>query len=401
MALKCGGCFKVPQGREYLTCMICKAIYDLDCANVASKRFYNTMTAQHKKEWKCQLCKCKQPKTCNVNTPVRNPEPNDRQDEEQNVTLRTKNNKSSSLSIDQDSELSIILGDTITEHKNMETKIQPEFTLQNLSYLISEQLHENNKTIISQLKDTIQSEISKAILQIKQDLKSETDGLHKQNSQRKSEIEKLTREITILKNENEQIQKEITKLRNNTGETPKIYNTRNGENEKKIVLYGIEEMSNESEPELHIRIIEMFRECLQIDLLGYIEDTHRIGKYNERKNRPLVIELLSKRMTKYLLGRKNHLYGTGISLSPLLDDKSRKERNMMRDEMISARKKGLHAVIRDNQLYIQGKKIKIGDAQNNIISNSPKETETKYSRRDKSYLPQEQTQDGHRHSFRN
>lgn len=180
------------------------------------------------------------------------------------------------------------MGDTITEHKKIETKIPLELTLQNLSYLILEQLQENNKTIISQIRDTIQSEISKAVLQIKQDLKSETDGLHKQNSQRKSELEKLTRKIEILKNE--KIQNEITNLRNGTGETSKIYNThylllfyyayfimRKREN------FFFKRTENERDPELHIRIIEILRESLQIDILGYIEDTSRIGKYNSQK----------------------------------------------------------------------------------------------------------------------
>lgn len=34
--------------RESLTCMLCKDDYDLECANLPTTRFYNTMTTDHK-----------------------------------------------------------------------------------------------------------------------------------------------------------------------------------------------------------------------------------------------------------------------------------------------------------------------------------------------------------------
>ncbi|XP_048000832.1 uncharacterized protein LOC125237715 [Leguminivora glycinivorella] len=67
----CAGCGNpFPKRNEYLACSLCKLKYDLTCANIDIKTF-GAMSTQHKGQWKCQECCCKQPKTDNTNTPVR------------------------------------------------------------------------------------------------------------------------------------------------------------------------------------------------------------------------------------------------------------------------------------------------------------------------------------------
>lgn len=134
---------------------------------------------------------------------------------------------------------------------------------------------------------------------------------------------------------------------------------------KKIVLFGFPEYYKEPESVLYNRINETFRDILGVDLVGYIEATYRIGKYNDNKNRPLVIELLSKRMAKYITENSKYFQGTQISISDFLDENARKTRRYMREEMLKARRKGLHAVIRNNQLYIEGKNTNLRNEHNN------------------------------------
>lgn len=69
--VQCGGCGIAIETRQYLICSICTKHYDLMCANVSEQRFYNTLTAEHRARWKCQECRSKEPKTDNVDTPVR------------------------------------------------------------------------------------------------------------------------------------------------------------------------------------------------------------------------------------------------------------------------------------------------------------------------------------------
>lgn len=67
----CSGCNNIIEDKRYLTCRGCEQNYDLICANVSENRFYNTLTKEHRDAWRCVLCKSKQPKTDNSNTPVR------------------------------------------------------------------------------------------------------------------------------------------------------------------------------------------------------------------------------------------------------------------------------------------------------------------------------------------
>lgn len=191
------------------------------------------------------------------------------------------------------------------------------------------------------------------------------------NTENKLEIEQLKKEIKIIKRENGTLKTEIAELGNKQKPNDSIRREAE-ENTKKIVIYGMEEYYKEPEYALHIRIIEIFRNSLNLDLMGYIEETRRIGKY-QNKSRPLIVELISKRMVKYLLENSHHLQGTGIAISPLLDETKRKERRTLQVEMIKARKNGLYATIRDNQLYIQGKRIQQNNYNTTYIHAEPED----------------------------
>lgn len=67
----CGGCQSAIEDNKHLLCGGCKQYYDLTCANISEQRFYGTMTKDHRDAWRCVLCKSRQPKTDNTNTPVR------------------------------------------------------------------------------------------------------------------------------------------------------------------------------------------------------------------------------------------------------------------------------------------------------------------------------------------
>lgn len=368
--LHCAGCLKNTPNREYLICSQCNDRYDLECANVSTQRFYNTMSTDHKKSWICQSCKCKKPKTDNRNTPIRHqwlPEPQDHPDVN-NVTIRKRTVHSTS-SVDAS-----ILGDTMCLTASPNANVSTELTLHDLSQMIAERLKENNLSIITQIQTTIQIEINRAITKLKQDIKLDLDHLKKENSVRAIEIDKLTQKIETMKSENENLNKQITEL-GNTG----INSYEGGNKEeglkKSFVVYGVEDIYKEPERALESRLIRIFFDVLKVDLTGYVEETRRIGKY-QNKNRPLIVELISKRMVKYLLENYHYFQGTGIAIAPMLTEKKRTERKLLREEMLAARREGLHAVIRENQLYIQGQRVRERVNFKNTTDSTTEETET-------------------------
>lgn len=77
-----------------MRCVLCKSTYDLQCANISSKRYYAfyAYEKQRKDNWQCPECQSKMPKTGNANTPVRSTSPIEcpTKPHDQNVTKRAK-----------------------------------------------------------------------------------------------------------------------------------------------------------------------------------------------------------------------------------------------------------------------------------------------------------------------
>lgn len=68
---KCAACLEEINNRKFLTCSKCCDNYEIQCVNISEKRFYNTMTAEHKSMWVCPQCHSKKPKQDNSSTPIR------------------------------------------------------------------------------------------------------------------------------------------------------------------------------------------------------------------------------------------------------------------------------------------------------------------------------------------
>ncbi|CAH0400747.1 unnamed protein product [Chilo suppressalis] len=325
------------------------------------------MTQEHKKGWKCPACYCKLPKNGNLNTPVRPLNQNEidrrpQSPETANVTFRK--HTSAQINVSLCSEDISSLGDTIfTETK--ETNTPTELTLQMLSDTIAKKLQENNIKIITELQNAIKNEVQQSVKILMEELKQDIHLLKEENNCNKLEIQKLH-----MKLENQQ--KEIDRLKT-FNENINTVGHQNAEiNRKKIVLYGLKEYYKEPEHNLLERIHEIFQEILNVDLNGYIEDTHRIGRYNNNGNRPLVIELIRKRMAKYLIENSNCFNGIVFSVSEFLDRATQLKRKALREEMHIARKNGLHAILKNNQLFIEGKRVNMSEvAQSFNMKNQP------------------------------
>lgn len=373
----CAGCQQKLPIRKNLTCTLCKSIYDLKCAGILKDYYMKSMTLELRKSWKCQTCICKMLKTGNIDTPVRTQKGPDYNPvlitptEGHNITIR---NKITTPNDDTTSSEDLsLLGDTLQAvdvdnvnntlgNINLMNNVQSQLNMQTLSELIILRLRENNKSIIEELQIMIQTEINRAITELRQDLEYKTKTLTEQNDRRKQEIDSIHTKLEEVRIENENLKKEIRTLTTTAtqkNQTPSIPE----HNYKKLVLYGFADYYNEPEWELHNRLIELFREIADVDLSGYIEDMYRVGRKGT-KNRPLVMELLSKRMTRYIISNSHSFQGSGLGISEFLDAKTRKERAQIKDELFKARKNGHYAIIRNNQLYINGKLIKKDDCNN-------------------------------------
>lgn len=333
---KCAGCNSDLLEEQYLVCHICQSAYDLECTNI-NKIQFNSMTTRNKNEWKCQACVCSMPKRDNTNTPVRQTycEPTCTTPNNLNVTLRRKpksNDVTTELSPDD------IIGDTqisqslhlINENHIGTLNNSDSIILEKFSQLLDTKLECMKISIIQNVKNTIQAEFTNAINKLQNDLIQSKSILATEQST-------LKEKICTLNNKIDTIEQQLQIL----------------ENGNKIVLYGLQEEYYETDNDLYDRVSRAFYEIMNIDINPYIEEIKRIGKRGEK--RPLQIDLISKRMAKYITENGRAFKNTGLSVGKFLDRKELQHRNELRKKVNLARKNGQRAYIKNNKLYINGK----------------------------------------------
>lgn len=369
---KCSACRNKLPKNEFLKCGTCGQLYDLLCTSVSAKRFY-LMTSDNKKNWRCQLCVNKLSKTNNIKTPSTRSSfgPNTSDSavhvssasrahitERRKQTNRISDNDESAIDdqLDNDETMS---GDTLcSQISNSPPKASPELlTIHKISELLDEKLGHNEKKMLSliksELRSLIQEEIQNAITNLKLETASRFDNIYTEQNIQKTKIDSLTKHIELLEREYNQIKNDIKDINNRSSSLPNqdtIFTS--GDNSRKLVLYGLIERKWENENELHNRVLNVFAEILHLNLDGYIEGLTRLGKLGHR--RPIVIELISKRITTQALKNKHFFNRTGLAISAFLDKDILQERKKLRKLLQEARNEGHHAIIRNNKLLING-----------------------------------------------
>lgn len=382
--MECAGCKTVIPNRQFMTCRYCKDTYDLICANVSEKRFYNTMTADHKLNWQCQACRSKAPKQNNSNTPVRAC----MEDQCDNVTQRKKpssvQDKNTMINLEMSADDQIqndlsIMGDTICTSKSSpgrhRTNSTNSMNYEQLCECLFEKLESNKHSIIQEIKSTVQQEITSAISKFRSEFTKETDTLTAENREIQNKIENLNKKISHLESQIKDLSTQKRHFQAHAGASENAFDI--SDNKKKIVLHGLEEYCDETEDSVHDRVIDIFYNILNINLIGYIEEMRRIGRNKER--RPLEIELLSKKMTTYIIKNRHYFRNSKFTITEYLDKNELNKRNELIKVLRNERKNGNHAIIRNNRLYINGREYT--NAYDNRNNNSNEVSQSLNTRR--------------------
>lgn len=354
MTRKCAGCHEYIPDRRFLTCSSCFKNYDLECTNVAEKRFY-LMSAENKLSWMCPECLSNKPKHDNTNTPIGQRAtcyPDDELDQQMrlsNITHRHKTtlrpNDADSLCLDDSPPKgnTISLDSTINTEGTLLSEIRELRAQVTIQSKKQEERDQELSTTIKLLQATIVS-ITKQNTLSEEELKSvKTETFN--NTKRINDLEEENTKLKILINKyiedrttgktpdtntasyaNATPQKQCNKNNRNI-EKLQPKNTTNYN--KTIVLYGLMESRHETEFELEDRIVNVFYDITGVDLTGYIEEVSRIGRHGNR--RPLKVELLSKNTTKCLLKCVMNFRNTGLWLSEYLDENGLRQRKEDRE----------------------------------------------------------------------
>lgn len=403
MAKQCAGCLQEISDRRYLTCALCHQCYDLDCANVPECRFNNTMTIEHKNLWRCQLCRSKEPKVGNSNTPIhpkqRNEETLQRENPPNtypeipntptnqkinpNITIRKKISRYTSDSSElEDITIRSPQGNTLLPESFQTQTDAPgtsycviddeTISLQKFTYI----LKQNNKYLMSELNASFQKQIESAICELKSDFQQNLEKISMTQTQTKEKLRLVDSKIALLEQKCYILQAENNKLQQDFEKIIKYSpNPITDNSEKVLVLHGLPENYWETENQLTDRIINIFMDILNIDLTGYIEEITYIGR--KSRMRPIKIELISKRMKKNILNNYGYFKGTGLSVTEFLSSSALREQKELKRALYTARQNGHHAIIRNNVLIINGKEVTPTESAKHHTYSSPGQTERK------------------------
>lgn len=119
-----------------------------------------------------------------------------------------------------------------------------------------------------------------------------------------------------------------------------------------LIFFGIEDNQNETWAESESKILSFCSEKLQVPIASEaIERAHRLGRYTEAKNRPLIVKFLSFKDKQRVLTVTARLKGSQFAIS---EDYSNKVR-LQRQKLIQfARQRGGNFKLNFNKLRMNG-----------------------------------------------
>lgn len=344
--MDCSACKqKLAQNSEILKCITCPMKFHYACLNITST-FYLKNKVELNKSWRCPSCENVTRRIRNDHTPVRK-QPQDTLNE----SIISPDDLAHDLQYTSKCEE---LSSHIDKERVSKSLIVPKENstiLEQIGFMLDKKLEENKKSILDEIKKSIQYEIQQSSEKYIKDMNAKTDFLMNEQTNIQKQVNSLNMTIQKLEKENKCLEEEI-KIIQKTLQNSHLSNN-SLDNSRKLVLYGLAEHNHEMEDHLQYRIINIFQEILNIDLTGYIEELTRIGRKGFR--RPIVIELLSKKTTKYILQNNRFFKNTGLFISEYLDKNAYQDRKSLQNNLQAARQNGHRAFIRNNKLYIDGK----------------------------------------------
>lgn len=355
---KCHWCDKHINIGDWLECSKCGGHYHYFCANIEKSTFLSKRD-ELERTWACPACQMiTKRKNRNDNTPIRS---------------QTQNQQHVNDTVTSFEES--FMGDTQQQKFTPQNKKPIEMNeidfMEKISTLLDSKLNTKFEQLrISIIKDITQ-EFNNKIEKLKSEFVQTTDFLTLQQNELKSQMnEAINRVCDIefqIKNLHQKhnicVDENITKPQANLhvenenlslqNKIEELYYKINEEKYcKKIILYGLNEYKNETEQNLIEQLNNLFYDTLDIELNGYIEKVKRLGRNTYK--RPVEIELISKRITEYILSNSIWFKNTGIYISKYLTKEQQQERQTLMKLLKTARENKQYAVIRDNKLYVDG-----------------------------------------------
>lgn len=182
---------------------------------------------------------------------------------------------------------------------------------------------------------------TKKILEAIQDVKSDTANIIKQMEQR----------FNLVAEKLEEHKNELSKHEQKWETYERV--TR----EKNILIFGLPE-NEKNRRDLELICLELLTNVLKIDIsITEIDNMYRVGSNRGEKVRPVLIKFIARRKVIEILSNRKNLKGSNIVISEDFPKKVQEDRKELIPVMKEMRKEGKHAIIKYNELYVEGNKM--------------------------------------------
>lgn len=163
-------------------------------------------------------------------------------------------------------------------------------------------------------------------------------------------LEYITKEMTALKLENKELKENAEK------QEKRIELLEREVRRKNLVVKGVVDEEREGETDTQEKIVSVLQKIgVGIDVNNEVEEIRRIGRYEARRTRPILIKLVTFNKKQEVLKNATKLKGSDIWINEDYPREIQEERRKLFPKLKQAREKGYRAHIRYNKLIIDNK----------------------------------------------
>lgn len=157
----------------------------------------------------------------------------------------------------------------------------------------------------------------------------------------------------------------------------RISKLENGTRKRNVIVYGITEETQENFNDLKQKIDWLFNTKMELGIKREeIDEFFRLGKKNDSKrNRPIIVKMISSWRKTEIMMNKRKLKGTRIFIENDMNEEEMKEKKNMLTEMKDLKSKGHDA-------YIRGKSLIVNSVSEAGTSNNAREKNNTMGNRD-------------------
>lgn len=166
-----------------------------------------------------------------------------------------------------------------------------------------------------------------------------------------SKLEQTLKMVDELRTENQKLQNQVKE------QEERILHMEREMNKKYVIMYGLKEEQEETETCVNGKVIQVIEQLgISLDAKD-LQECRRLGKQENGKNRPLLIELSQMRIRSQILKNKKLLRTkqNEIWLDEMYPNKVMQQRKELVRIMKNERENGNEAYIRYDKLIINGK----------------------------------------------